>query len=179
VCDPETRKNCSSLKESLMDIDSNFDDDYNTVNDLKKKKEKKQPEIKSKKKVTFEFPDNLSDENTFNYEHDDENVSDEDILDDELEDESISGEETLDEECDDESISNEEDFGSDKSDTFDYDHEEEFDYNDNKEETFSDSEPDDEDSLDNNDDTKPISMKEDIYGRIRKPDGTIVASYFN
>ncbi|XP_026814805.1 nucleolar MIF4G domain-containing protein 1 homolog [Rhopalosiphum maidis] len=164
VCDPETRKNCSSLKESLLDIDSNFDDDYNTVNDLKKKKENKQPEIKSKKKVTFEFPDNLSDEN----------VSDEDILDDELEDESISGEETLDEECDDESMSYKEEFDSDKSDTFDYDHEEEFDYNDEKEETFSGSEPDDEDSLDNNDDTKSISMKEDIYGRIRKPDGTIV-----
>lgn len=179
VCDPETRKNCSSLKESLMDIDSNFDDDYNTVNDLKKKKEKKQPEIISKKKVRFELSDDLSNANTFNYEHDNESVSDEDILDDELEDESISGEETLDEECDDESMPNVEHFDNDNVDTFDYNHEEEFDYDDEKEETFSDSEPNDEDLSDNNNDIKPISMKEDIYGRIRKPDGTIVASYLN
>lgn len=180
VCDPETRKNCSSLKESLMDIDSNFDDDYNTVNDLKKKKEKKEPEIKSKKKVRFELSNDLSNANTFNYEHGNESVSDEDILDDELEDEkSISDEETLDEECDDESMSNEEYFDNDNVDTFDYNHEEEFDYDDDNEETFSDSEPNDEDISDNNNDTKPISMKEDIYGRMRKSDGTIVASYLN
>jgi len=158
-----------------MDIDSNFDDDYNTVNDLKKKKEKKHPEIKSKKKVRFELSDDFSNANTFNYEHDNESVSDEENLDDELEDDSISGEDTLDEECDDESMSNEEHFDSDNVDTFDYNHEEEFDYDDEKEETFSN----DEDLSDNNNDTKPINMKEDIYGRIKKSDGTIVASYLN
>ncbi|XP_025190646.1 nucleolar MIF4G domain-containing protein 1 homolog [Melanaphis sacchari] len=173
VCDPETRKNCSSLKESLMDIDSNFDDDYNTVNALKNNKEKKQPEIKSKKKVTFESSDNLSNKNTFDYKYENENLSDEDIVDEEFEDESVSGEETLDEEYDDESMSDEND-NDNNGDTFNYDYEEEFDYNDEKEETFSDSESDDENVLENNDDKKPISMKEDIYGRIKKSDGTIV-----
>lgn len=165
MCDPETRKNCSSLKESLMDIDSNFDDDYNTVNALKKNVKKKEPEIKSIKKVTFDCSDNSSNEETFNYEH---------------ENESLSGEETLDEDYDTESISNEEHFSDDDDDTFDYNHEEEFDYENEKEEKMSDSEADEvEDVLDNNDDTKTISTKEDIYGRIRKSDGTIVASYLN
>jgi len=178
VCDPETRKNCSSLKESLMDIDSNFDDDYNTVNALKKNIKKKEPEIKSKKKVTFDCSDNSSNEETFNYEH--ENVSDKDILDDEFEDESLSGEETLDEDYDNESMSNEEQFDDDDDETFDYNHEEKFEYDNEKEENLSDSETDENvDLLNNKDDIKTISTKEDIYGRIRKSDGTIVVSHLN
>jgi len=178
VCDPETRKNCSSLKESLMDIDSNFDDDYNTVNAINNNKKKKESKIKSQKKVTFDCSDNSSNEEAFNYEHDSENESDEDILDDELEDESLSGEETLDEDYDDESMSNKKNFVND--DTFDYNHEEEFEYDDEKEEEFSDCKPDEyEDLLVNNDHKKTISTKEDIYGRIKKSDGTIVASYMN
>ncbi|KAL4090400.1 hypothetical protein QTP88_025249 [Uroleucon formosanum] len=173
VCDPETRKNCSSLKESLMDIDSNFDDDYNTVNALKKNIKKKEPVVKSKKKVTFDCSDNSSNEETFNYEH--ENVSDKDILDDEFEEESLSGEESLDEDYDNESVSNEEHFGNDDDDgddTCDYNQEEKFDYDYEEEEKLSDIETDEDE--DNNDDTKIKNMKEDIYGRLRKSDGTIV-----
>jgi len=165
-----------------MDIDSNFEDDYNTVNALKNNK-KKEPKNISKKKVTFDCSDNSSNEESFNYEHDSEDESDEDILDDEFEGKSLSGEETLDEDNGSENMSNEEHFGNDDDDdTFDYNHEEEFNYDDEKEEKFSDGEPDedeDEDLLDNNDDTKTISTKEDIYGRIRKSDGTIMASYLN
>jgi len=178
VCDPETRKNCSSLKESLMDIDSNFDDDYNTVNAINNNKKKKEPKIKSQKKVTFDCSDDSSKEETFNYKHDSENVSDEDILEDDFDDESLSGEETLNEDHDNESMSDEENF--DDGDTFEYSHEEEFDYDDEKEEQFSNCELDEyEDLSDDNDDTKTISMKEDIYGRIKKSDGTVVASYMN
>lgn len=159
-----------------MDIDSNFDDDYNTVNALKKNIKKKEPVVKSKKKVTFDCSDNSSNEETFNYEH--ENVFDKDILDDEFEEESLSGEESLDEDYDNESVSNEEHFGNDDDDgddTCDYNQEEKFDYDYEEEEKLSDIETDEDE--DNNDDTKIKNMKEDIYGRLRKSDGTIVASY--
>lgn len=180
-----------------MDIDSNFDDDYNSINALKSKnnKKKKEPVIKLKKKVTFECPDdeNSSNEETFDYEHED--VSDEESLDENLEDENESTEEILDE---DENMSDEENGVKDHEEEFDYDHEEEFDYDNQEEFNYDheefdydheneksleknclDSKPD-EDSLDNNYNAnkKTKSLKEDIYGRVRKPDGTIVVSFY-
>lgn len=176
VCDPKTRKDCATLKESLMDIDSNFDDDYNTVNDLNSKKKKKEPETKQKKKVTFDCNvKNGTDEETFDYEHED--VSDEEMSDEELEDESVSGGE-------DEDMSDEELVDNDHEETFDYEHEEEFDYDDDdeNEKQSSEEECSDDESNDNllenneNINSKTKSLKEDIYGRIRKPDGTVVVS---
>lgn len=177
VCDPETRKNCATLKESLMDIDSNFDDDYNSINALNSKKKKKEPLIKLKKKVTFDCTDDDSCiEGTFDYEHEDVNESDEEMMDEEFEDENVSDEETLDEECVDESMSDEEHYDNDREEEFDYDHEDE---NNSSEENCSDNEFD-KDSLDDNfnSNKKTKVLKEDIYGRIRKPDGTIVVSFF-
>lgn len=173
MCDPETRKNCATLKESLMDIDSNFDEDYNSVNALKKKK--KETKTNPKKKVTFDCADeNSSNEETFDYEHDDDNS----ISDDELEDEVLSDDEILDEECENENMSDEECIGSDHE--FDYDHEEEFEYNHEKEQSSEDQDSEfDEDISDNSNNIKgkTKNMKEDIYGRIRKPDGTVVVRY--
>lgn len=166
VCDPETRKNCATLKESLMDVDSNFDEDYNSVNALKKKK--KETNTKPKKKVTFDcVDDNSINEETFDYEHDDN--------DDEFEDENLSDDEILDEECEDENISDEECIGSDHE--FDYDHEEKFEYNDEEVKSLSDQDSEfDEDVADNDNKIieKTKSTKEDIYGRLRKPDGSII-----
>lgn len=180
MCDPETRKNCATLKESLMDIDSNFDDDYKSINSLNSKKKKKEPEIKPKKKVSFDCAEeNLSIEETFDYDHNDENMSDEGSFDD-VEDENISDEETLDEECGDENISDEEHFGNNRKAKFDYDHEEDFDYGTEEissHEDYSASEIDEGLSDNNfNTNTKIKNVKEDIYGRMRKSDGTVIVS---
>lgn len=179
VCDPETRKNCATLKESLMDIDSNFDDDYNSINALKSKKKKKEPLVKLKKKVTFNCSDdNSSNEGTFNYDPENVNESDEEMLDEEFEDENVS-----DEECVDESMSDEEHFGDDREEEFDYNYEE-FDSDHVEEENSSEEDCSEnefeEDSLDDNlnSNKKTKMLKEDIYGRIRKPDGTVVVSFF-
>ncbi|XP_025414440.1 nucleolar MIF4G domain-containing protein 1 [Sipha flava] len=167
VCDPETRQNCATLKESLMDIDSNFDDDYNTVNGLKIKKNKKELKIKSKKKVTFDCVDkNGTDEETFDYEHDD--VSDEEMSDEDVEDENVSDGEAF-EECENEDMSDEE--CNDREESFDYDD------NDEKQSSgteYSDNESNNLLETNENNKKKSKSLKEDIYGRIRKPDGTIV-----
>jgi hypothetical protein len=169
VCDPETRQNCATLKESLMDIDSNFDDDYNTVNGLKIKKNKKELKIKSKKKVTFDCVDkNGTDEETFDYEHDD--VSDEEMSDEDVEDENVSDGEAF-EECENEDMSDEE--CNDREESFDYDD------NDEKQSSgteYSDNESNNLLETNENNKKKSKSLKEDIYGRIRKPDGTIVVS---
>lgn len=176
MCDPETRKNCATLKESLMDIDSNFDDDYKSINSLNSKKKKKEPEIKPKKKVTFDCA-----EETFDYDHEDENMSDEGSFDDDdIEDENISDEETLDEDRRDENISDEEHFGNNCEAKFDYNHEEDFDYGTEEissNEDCSASELD-ESLSDNNFDTntKIKNVKEDIYGRMRNSDGTVIVS---
>lgn len=165
VCEPETRENYATLTETLMDIDSNFDGDYNSINMLKTKNKTKKSEIKQKKKVTFECVDQSSNEETFNYEHEDDSFD----------------ENTLDESCEDETVSEEEDFSDEHEEEFDYDHEETFDDNHNGKKQFSkkdysDSESDKEALNDNYVKTKTI--KEDIYGRMRKPDGTIVVSDF-
>lgn len=185
VCDPETRKNCATLKESLMDIDSNFDDDYNSINALKSKKKKKEPSVKLKKKVTFDCADDDSCiEGTFDYEHEDVNESDEELnesdedvneSDEDMSNEEFEDENLSDEECIDESMSDEEHFGSDREEEFDYDHEEK----NSSEEDCSDNEFD-EHSIDDNfiSNKKTKILKEDIYGRIRKPDGTVVVSIF-
>lgn len=173
MCDPETRKNCATLKESLMDIDSNFDDDYKSINALKIKK--REIEIKSKKKVTFDCADENSPcKKTFDYEHEDINVSDEESFNEDQEDENISDEEDLDE-YEDEDVSHDEHYGNDHEEEFDYDHEEE---NDSSDEDYSDNELN-KNLLNNNCnmDNKINNMKEDIYGRIRKPDGTIMVKY--
>lgn len=181
VCDPETRKNCATLKESLMDVDSNFEEDYNSINALKRKINKKKPEVQSKKKkVTFDLADDISsNENAFDYEYDDD-ASDEVMTDDEHEDEN----DVFDEEMTDENMSDEEHLDSNNEEEFDYDHEEEFDYEHEEEKESSDEscfdEEHDESLSDNgNDDTnnKIVKMKEDIYGRIRKSDGTIAVNY--
>lgn len=144
-----------------MDIDSNFDDDYNSINDSKRKKKK--IEMKSKKKVTFD----CADENSPCEENFDENISDEEVLD----------------KCEDEDMSNEEHSGDELEEEFDYDHEEEFDYDDKEERNSSHEDYSDNEFnlnlLDNNDNTnkKIKNMKEDIYGRIRKPDGTVAVKF--
>lgn len=169
MCDPEIRKNCATLKESLMDIDSNFDDDYKSINalNLNNKKKNKDSEIKSQKKVTFDCADeNLSAEETFDYDHEDKNMSDEGSFED-LEDENISDEE----------------YFSDNSKTkFDYDHEEDFDY-DTEEIAFNEDCSNnqlDKDLSDNDCNTKKKikNTKEDIYGRIINSDSTIVSNLY-
>lgn len=136
-----------------MDIDSNFDDDYNSINTLEKKNGNKDTEIKPKKKVSFDCAD--------------ENLSYEDSFDDE---EALN-------ECEDEEHS-----GSEYEEEFNYDHEEEFDYDHDEERNSSEQDCSDnefnENLLDNDNTNKKIkNMKEDIYGRIRKPDGTVVVNY--
>lgn len=184
MCDPETRKNCATLKESLMDIDSNFEDDYKSVNDLKPKKKKEKPEIKcKKKKVTFDCvdDDNSFNEETFDYEYDDENMSEEENSDDDLIDENMFDEECeeenlTDEECKDKLISDEEceDENMSIEESFDYDCEQE---NKSIDKNCSDSEYD-ESLMDNGiNNYKSKYLKEDIYGRIRKPDGSTVVNY--
>lgn len=179
MCDRETRQNCATLKESLMDIDSNFDDDYNTVNALKSKKKKKEPEIKSKKKVTFDCIDkNGTDEETFDYEHEDvsdEEMSDEVISNEDHEDENVSDGEAF-EEFEDEDMYDEEHFNSDCEEAFDYDDKDE---KLSSEIEYSDSELN-KDLVETNENNKKKNniLKEDIYGRIRKPDGTIIVSLF-
>lgn len=166
VCDPETRENYATLTETLMDIDSNFDGDYNSINMLKTKNNKKESEIKTKKKVTFECADKHSTEETFDYEHEDDSFD----------------EDTLDEDCEDEIVS-EEGFSDVHEEEFDYDHEEKFDNDHNEKNTFSKDDYSDSESykkslIDNyvTTDKKTKNIKEDIYGRMRKPDGTIVVS---
>lgn len=175
VCDPETRKNCATLKESLMDVDSNFDDDYNSVNALRKKKKTKEQEIKSKKKVTFDCADdNSSNEYVFDYEYDDDNLSKEENIVDDLENENVSDEETVDDKYEDENMSDEEYYSNDHEEEFDYHHENEK----SSEEDCSSSELN-ENLLSNDSKTDNMTknLKEDIYGRLRKPDGTVVVSY--
>jgi len=172
VCDSETRKNFATLKESLMDIDSNFDNDYNSVNTLQKKLKTKESEIKSKKKVTFHCADdNSSNEETFDYEYEDGNLANEETIDDDLEDGNALNEESLDDECEDENMSDEEHFSNDHEEKFDYDHKKEKPSGENG----SNSELDEDLSEDYyKTNKKPKSLKEDIYGRLRKPDGSIV-----
>lgn len=193
VCNPETREDYAALKEGLMDIDSNFDDDYNSINALKKKSNKKVSEtkskkienkIKSKKKVTFDCADeNSSTENDFDHENmsdeefEKENMSDDEIFDEECDDESMFDEDIFDEE----SALNGEGFGKNHEEEFDCSHEEEFDYScDDEKQSSNDDLSDDElnenllDSDDYNSKKKDINLQEDIYGRIKKPDGTIV-----
>lgn len=167
VCDPETRENYATLTETLMDIDSNFDGDYNSINMLKTKNKKKESEIKQKKKVTFECTDKHSTEETFDYEHEDD----------------LFDEDTFNEDCEDETVSEEEGFIDIHEKEFDYDHKEKFDYDHNEKNKFSkddyfDSESYKESLNDNfiKTDKKNKNIKEDIYGRMRKPDGTIVVS---
>ncbi|XP_050425315.1 nucleolar MIF4G domain-containing protein 1 [Adelges cooleyi] len=166
VCDPETRKDCATLKESLLDLESNFQEDYNTVNDLKRKKKTAESEVKEKKKkVTFDVDEDSSNEDTFEYEHEDDDISDNDDDDEDVSDYEIH---------DGFDLENEE--NSDEE-TYECDREEEFDYSDD------DNGVDDDDGEDNDVNDDKIknkstevdkNLKEDIYGRIKKPDGTVV-----
>lgn len=151
-----------------MDIDSNFDEDFNSVNALQKKKRKKDPEIELKKKVTFDCTDdNLSNEETFDYEYEDEETTDDDL-------ENVSDKKILDDKCEDEYISDEDCYSDDGEEESNYDHDEE---NCSKEDCFN-SQSNEELLGDNYKiEIKTENLKEDIYGRLRKPDGSVVVSY--
>lgn len=169
ACDPETRDNYATLTETLMDIDSNFDGDYNSINMLKTqntKNKKEESKIKQKKKVTFECDNKHSTEETFDYEHEDDSFD----------------EDTLDEDCEDETMSEEEDFSDVHEEEFDYDHEEKFNNDHNEKNKFSKDDYSDSESYKesfNDNYIKTKNIKEDIYGRMRKPDGAIVVSDFS
>lgn len=151
-------ENCINDHEEEFDYsheeEFDYSDDCNSINASKIKKKKIEPEVKSKKKVTFECTNkNSFTEETFDFDYEDEDLTDED--------------------CEEENLSTEENCIND--------HEEEFYYSDDDEQKLSNKDYSDgesgEDLLDeNNVNKKTISMKEDIYGRIRKPDGTIVVS---
>lgn len=217
-----------------MDLDSNFDDDYNSINATKIKKKKIEPEVKPRKKVLVEgIKKNSSSEETFDYNHEDDDLTDEE--------ENLSNEESFINDHEEFDCDREEDFDYSDDDcsstnatkkkkiepkvklkkkvtfectnknsseeTFDYDHEdedltdeenlsnesfindreEEFDYSHDDEQNLSDKDysdsESDKDVLDENGVNKKNNcLKEDIYGRIRKPDGTIVVNiilFFN
>ncbi|XP_050548681.1 nucleolar MIF4G domain-containing protein 1 [Daktulosphaira vitifoliae] len=155
VCDPETRKNCATLKESLLDIDSNFEDDFNTINSLKRKNTKAQnEENKKSKKVTFD--EEINHEETFEYEYDENKLEEESDLDD------MSNDDISDLNSENENFSNEEFMNSNEEENFNSDNDNNY-VNDFK----------DVNNI-NKSNKNVYNHKEDIYGRIRNSDGTII-----